>query len=66
MCFYNNHLVPLDFTASFRICPGKELADPSLFLSAAMTLAVFDITKAKDAKGNEIEPLYEYTPGVIT
>ncbi len=51
---------------SGRICPGKELADPSLFLSVAMTLAVFDITKSKDAKGCEVEPRYEYTPGVIS
>lgn len=48
-----------------RICPGKDLADPSLFLSVAMTLAVFDIAKARDAKGDEIDPLYEYTPGLI-
>ena len=52
-------------TTVCRICPGKDLADPSLFLSVAMTLAVFDINKAKDANGTDIEPLYEYTPGLI-
>jgi len=59
---------PRDLAFGFgrRICPGKELADPSLFLSVAMTLAVFDITKSKDAKGCEVEPRYEYTPGVIS
>ncbi|KLO08559.1 cytochrome P450 [Schizopora paradoxa] len=59
---------PSDLAFGFgrRICPGKDLADPSLFLSVAMTLAVFNINKAKDASGTEIEPLYEYTPGLIS
>lgn len=49
----------------FRICPGKELADASIYIAIAQVLAVFNIGKAKDASGNTVEPLYEYTPGVI-
>lgn len=48
-----------------RICPGKELADSSLFIAIAMTVAVFNIKKAKDEAGHDIEPLCEYTPGII-
>ncbi|KAH8111221.1 cytochrome P450 oxidoreductase OrdA-like protein, partial [Phellopilus nigrolimitatus] len=49
-----------------RICPGKELADISLFLSIAMTVAVFNISRAKDASGREIVPNHEYSPGLIS
>lgn len=55
----------LAFGFGRRICPGKDLADPSVFLSVAMTLAVFDISKFKDEQGNVVEPVYEYTPGII-
>lgn len=48
-----------------RICPGKELADASVFISIAMSLAAFDITKAKTDSAQVVEPLYEYTPGII-
>lgn len=48
-----------------RICPGKDLADSSLFIVIAMSVAVFNITKAKDKLGNDIEPLYDYVPGLI-
>lgn len=51
--------------AHSRICPGKELADISLYIAIAMSVAVFDITKSKDELGNEIEPLHEYVPGLI-
>ena len=49
-----------------RICPGKELAQSMLFINIAMALAVFDIRKAVDNNGREIEPICEYTPGTIS
>lgn len=48
-----------------RICPGKELADSSLFIAIAMSVAVFDICKSKDKFGNDVEPLHEYVSGLI-
>lgn len=48
-----------------RICPGKELAESTLFIAIAMTAASFDISKAKDESGQEIEPVHEYTPGLL-
>ena len=49
-----------------RICPGQHLADASLFLSIAMTLATFSISKAHDAlSGDIVEPAVEWLPGVI-
>lgn len=48
-----------------RICPGKDLADSSIFNSIAMSLAVLSITKAKDANGVDIEPEMKYSTGLV-
>ena len=48
-----------------RICPGKQLADSTMFSTIAKSLAVFDISKAKDTCGNVIEPVREYSGGII-
>ncbi|KAJ3503678.1 hypothetical protein NLJ89_g8325 [Agrocybe chaxingu] len=47
-----------------RICPGRILADASIFLSCAMSLAVFDISKSA---GDDIPftPPHEQTTGII-
>jgi len=44
-----------------RVCPGKELAQPSLFTCVAMTLATFDIERAGGAL-----PVHENTHGTIS
>lgn len=49
-----------------RICPGKDFADESVFLTIAMTLAVFDIRKAKDECGNAIEPISSFQSGILS
>lgn len=51
----------LDF---HRICIGLNLADASVFMSCAMALAMFDITKVVE-NGNVVEPAVEYTSGTI-
>jgi len=48
-----------------RICPGIHLADASVFISCAMSLAVFDITKVVE-NGVTIEPVHENTTGTIS
>lgn len=45
--------------------PGLHLADASVFISCAMSLAVFDISKELDSSGREIEPVAEYVDGTI-
>ena len=64
-CCESASLTHINAVRHSRICPGKELADASIFIAIAQVLAAFNIGKAKDASGNTIEPLYEYTPGVI-
>jgi cytochrome P450 len=48
-----------------RTCPGIHLADASVFISCAMSLAVFDITKVVE-NGITIEPVHENTTGSIS
>ncbi|KAJ7755646.1 cytochrome P450 [Mycena maculata] len=48
-----------------RICPGMHLADASLFISCAMALAVFDISKCVE-NGKVIVPIHENTTGTIS
>lgn len=48
-----------------RICPGRYLADNTLFLSVSQTLTAFDIRKAKE-NGREVEVKAAFKPGVIS
>ncbi|KAK0240536.1 cytochrome P450 [Armillaria nabsnona] len=48
-----------------RICPGRVLADASVFMSCAMVLAVFDISKYSE-NGVVFEPDTEHTAGTIS
>lgn len=48
-----------------RICPGRHLALSSLWIIVASILSTFDIVKAKDENGKNIEASAEYTQGVI-
>lgn len=49
---------PAGFVFGFgrRVCPGRRLADSTLFLAVARVLATFDIGKGRDARGREVEP----------
>ncbi|KAH8114366.1 cytochrome P450 oxidoreductase [Phellopilus nigrolimitatus] len=49
-----------------RACPGKELADASLFMFVAASLAVFDFKKVRGADGQIKEPKFAFSPGTIT
>ncbi|KAF9531077.1 cytochrome P450 [Crepidotus variabilis] len=48
-----------------RICPGRVLADVSVFISCAMSLAVFDISKMR-RNGVLVEPKADQTTGTIS
>ncbi|KAH7930184.1 cytochrome P450 [Leucogyrophana mollusca] len=47
-----------------RICPGRYLADGSVWASIVSVLATLRVSKAKDAEGNEIEIKMEFTTGL--
>ncbi|KAI9449499.1 cytochrome P450 [Lactarius psammicola] len=44
-----------------RFCPGIRVAEGSLFLFFAMTLATYQISKAVDESGAVLEPTAQYT-----
>lgn len=48
-----------------RICPGLHLADASVWISVAMTLAAFDVTKVVE-NGVEITPEIDPSSGTIS
>ncbi|KAI6142730.1 cytochrome P450 [Pisolithus tinctorius] len=48
-----------------RICPGLHLADASVWLTVAMSLAVFDISKVVE-NGVEITPEVDHSSGTIS
>ncbi|KXS93762.1 hypothetical protein AC578_4729 [Pseudocercospora eumusae] len=59
---------PRNFIFGFgrRICPGKLLADASLFLTIARTLAVFDIESPLDEDGRPMIPHFDPEPGFVS
>ncbi|KAI5118847.1 hypothetical protein M0805_006166 [Coniferiporia weirii] len=48
-----------------RICPGKILAENSLFITVASLLAVFNFEKAVDASGKQIAPAGDYDDSLV-
>ncbi|CAL1709588.1 unnamed protein product [Somion occarium] len=49
-----------------RICPGRYLAEASLWIVATHLLTTFNVTRARDAQGREIVPPVEFTSALTT
>lgn len=49
----------------FRICPGRYLADASVWMALATILATLHLEKAKSPQGNDILVDWEYTDTLI-
>lgn len=54
-------IVPIPFS---RICPGRFLAESSVWIVLATLLTVFDIRPAKDEQGSDIIPPEEFNTGL--
>ncbi|KAF4450449.1 hypothetical protein F53441_6448 [Fusarium austroafricanum] len=48
-----------------RICPGRYVADDSMFITISRLLATFHIGRAVDERGNEIIPKVDVSPGLV-
>ncbi|KAJ7684107.1 cytochrome P450 [Mycena polygramma] len=48
-----------------RFCPGRHMANASLWIAVASILSTFDITKAVDEHGEVIEPTNKFDSGII-
>ncbi|RDA91425.1 hypothetical protein CP533_6264 [Ophiocordyceps camponoti-saundersi (nom. inval.)] len=55
----------LSFGFGRRRCPGRFFADASVFLTIASALAIFNIGKAVDEQGRELEPKLELSQGLL-
>jgi hypothetical protein len=55
----------LSFGFGRRICPGKILADATLYLNIVQTLSAFTIRKTVQ-NGEELDPEVSFLPGVIS
>lgn len=55
----------LSFGFGRRVCPGRILADNSLFLNIAQSMAVFRIDKPVH-HGRDVEPVISFQPGVVS
>ncbi|OSX66494.1 hypothetical protein POSPLADRAFT_1053131 [Postia placenta MAD-698-R-SB12] len=49
-----------------RICPGRYLADSSVWLVTASILATMNVGRARDAAGHEIVPAPSFKNGIIS
>jgi hypothetical protein len=49
-----------------RICPGRYIADASLFAILSTLLATIDIVRARDGSGKEIVPKVDMTSEIIS
>jgi len=49
-----------------RVCPGRNLAEASVWLSCAASLAVFNMSKPVDAAGRPIEPDIDFSSATIS
>ncbi|KAI0521821.1 cytochrome protein [Xylaria bambusicola] len=58
--------VPYTFGYGRRICPGRFIADSSVWLTIVRSLAVFNISKGLDENGRETEPNVQFLPGLIS
>ncbi|KAG6375513.1 cytochrome P450 [Boletus reticuloceps] len=54
---------PFGFGFGRRICPGRHVADASMWIAIASMLATLDFLKAKDDHGNEIDFSPEFISG---
>ena len=49
----------------FRVCPGRELADHTLFLTIASSLSVFDVLPPTGPDGKPIRQNFRYQTGLV-
>lgn len=61
-----NELPLIAFGFGRRICPGRWVAMDNLWITIASILAVYNIAKATDQHGNVINPIAEFTTGLVS
>ncbi|KAG5349741.1 hypothetical protein C0989_002091 [Termitomyces sp. Mn162] len=62
----NHEPYPHPFGFGRRICPGRHLADASVWIAMASILATFDILKPIGSDGKEITPEVKFSTGITS
>lgn len=67
----NDHAPEVDpreffFGYGRRVCPGRQLAEQSVWLLCATSLATLDVSKQLSNSGQTLEPKVEYVGHLIT
>ncbi|KAF7357530.1 Cytochrome P450 [Mycena sanguinolenta] len=62
----NEDATILTFGFGRRICPGRHHADATIWATIVSVLSTFNITKAKDATGKEINIDPKYSDGLVS
>ncbi|KAJ3489887.1 hypothetical protein NLI96_g1814 [Meripilus lineatus] len=57
---------PLVFGFGRRVCPGRHLAEASVWIFVATFIAAFEIVPLQDEKGNNIIPKPEFLNGITS
>ena len=63
---YTQTVDSLNMLRYCSICPGRHLAEDSIFIVVASILKMYTISLAKDAEGNEIPVVPRFTSGFIS
>ena len=54
------------FLGEYRVCPGRHLADASLYMAVSNILAVYNIKPPTDDEGNEVKLRVEVMGGLLS
>lgn len=61
----NDDAFNITFGFGRRICPGRHVADATLWLIIVSVLSTFDFAHAKDAAGQDIEIVVDYSDTLV-
>jgi len=62
----NKDTVDFPFGFGRRVCAGRYFADASLWIAIASLLATFRFMKPLDSDGKEVDPIFEWTTGLVS
>ncbi|THH07896.1 hypothetical protein EW146_g9173 [Bondarzewia mesenterica] len=64
--FVEDPILASHFGFGRRICPGRHLALATLWITVTSVLAVFNVTKAKDENGKEVDVGADYSDSLVS
>jgi hypothetical protein len=62
----NDDTVSFPFGFGRRVCIGKHFADASLWIAIVSLLATFRFMRPLDSDGKEVDPIFEWTTGLVS